>query len=155
MSELRLGEGATDIACLNCGTRRVVAGLSADEIGLCGSCGYVSWALAAEVARLRGLRSSEKLTAAEYALRVSAVLQGDPWSRPGERASNGGGVFRIFASDQRRVVGDDFETREEAEKLLAEVIEADPAAEANFRVLAWGRGGFPERSSAIPSRKAR
>lgn len=49
-------------------------------------------------------------------------------------------MFRIFDIRYRRVVGTDFETREEAKQRLAELIEADPGAEDSLRILAAGSG---------------
>lgn len=51
-------------------------------------------------------------------------------------------MFRIFDSEYRRVVSDDLETREEAEKRLAELLEADPSAERALRILKAGQSGM-------------
>jgi hypothetical protein len=53
-------------------------------------------------------------------------------------------MFRIFDSKYRRVV-DDFDTREDAEKRLAELVDADPSVEPHLQVLASGKSGLRPR----------
>ena len=57
------------------------------------------------------------------------------------RRGNIGLMFRIFDNEYRRVVGDEYETRDEAEERLAELIAADPSTEHALRVLVAGQGG--------------
>ena len=54
-------------------------------------------------------------------------------------------MYRIFDTEFRCVVRADFETHEEAERCLAELIQADSRAEGALRILVSGQG---------PSRKA-
>jgi hypothetical protein len=62
-------------------------------------------------------------------------------------------MYHIVDRERRQFRGD-FETREEAEKRLAELLEEEPEAEGLLVIEESGPGGYPERR-ALPRFPAR